>query len=66
MTTDNSDNFEDTWGKMYILASLIIAFLDRRLQDVQSFGKVANNISEHLSFTLHALKNIANAQGPRF
>jgi len=55
MTTDKSDNFDDTW-----------AFLDRRLKDVQSLGKVTGNVSEYVSFTAHALKNIANSRGLRF
>jgi ubiquinone biosynthesis protein COQ9 len=55
MTTDHSENFEDTW-----------AFLDRRLNNVQTLGKLTGNVSEYLSFTGHALKNIANSRGMRF
>jgi hypothetical protein len=65
MTTDKSENFEDTWGKP-LSTLLIVAFLDRRLEDVQSLGEAANNIFEYLSFTIHALKNIANSRGLRF
>jgi hypothetical protein len=66
MTTDNSENFEDTWGMSSQRLCLTIAFLDRRLKDVQTFGKVTSNISEYFSFTAHALKNIANSRGIRF
>jgi len=66
MTTDNSENFEDTWGTLAHVLWLMKAFLDRRLKDVQTIGKVTGNVSEYLSFTIHALKNIANSRGLRF
>jgi len=55
MTTDKSEDFQDTWE-----------FLDRRLGDVHSLGKTTSNIPEYVSFTAHALKNIANSRGMRF
>jgi len=67
MTTDNSENFQDTWGVSSLMIKfLTAAFLDRRLKDVQTLGNATGNISEFLSFTTHALKNIANSRGLRF
>ena len=66
MTTDKSEDFQDTWGITDNWWTLIVEFLDRRLGDVQSLGKTTNNISEYVSFTAHALKNIANSRGMRF
>ena len=56
------------WGYLGFISLcllLITAFLDRRLRDVQSIGRVTGNISEYLSFTAHAVKNIANSRGIR-
>lgn len=66
MTTDKSENFEETWGiSQFIITRLTVAFLDRRLEDVHTLGKTTNNISEYVSFTAYALKNIANSRGIR-
>ena len=64
MTTDTSENFQDTWGKL-VPFFLTGEFLDRRLKDVQSFGEITSNISEYISFTTRSLRNIANSRGMR-
>lgn len=37
-------------------------FLDRRLADVQSLGKVSQNVSEYVSYTLSGLRNVVASQ----
>jgi len=64
MTTDKSEDFKDTLGMLVIeKKKLTVDFLDRRLGDVRSLGRLTGDVSEYVSFTAHAIKNIANSRG---
>ena len=66
MTTDKSEDFKDTFGVLVVWMKLIVEFLDRRLGDVHSLGRLTGDVSEYVSFTAHAIKNIANSRGMWF
>jgi hypothetical protein len=66
MTTDKSDDFKATFGISSSERKLIVDFLDRRLGDVHSLGKMAGDVSQYVNFTAHAIKNIANSRGMWF